>query len=168
VIKYQKWCACIWQAGKLPWICEENKDRDCGDWFSCKGDHWRDIEELTDIAIEDKIPKEEISALYHLTEVRGNNDELALRQLYHNSLVYDITGKSSISKRFAERVIQRNHELEQRLLGRYDIYSIKLIIQCILLLYDDRIADLDHEARRNFFRKNRTVSKTDEATNKKS
>jgi hypothetical protein len=98
----------------------------------------KDIEELTDIAIEDKITKEQISALYHLTEVRENKDELALRQLYHNSLVSEITGKGLMSRRFADRVIQRNHELEQRLLGRYGIYPIKLIMQCILFLYDDR------------------------------
>lgn len=69
-------------------------------------------------------------------------------------LASEITGKSLISKRFADKVIRRNHELiGQSELGKKGINLIKLMMECVLLLYDDRIAHLKRERIADYLRK---------------
>ena len=57
-------------------------------------------------------------------------------------------------------MIQRSHELlGQSPLGKKSVYPIKLMMECVLLLYDDRIADLKRERIAKYFGKHRISSK---------
>ena len=108
------------------------------------------VEELIIIAIEDKIPKEEIIALYDLSQ-KGRKDEIR-RRLDHKILVSEVTGKTLMSKSFSEKLRHFSSELKND--GKlseyystndiishhqcqYSTYPIQLMLECFLILYDD-------------------------------
>ena len=109
------------------------------------------VEELIIIAIEHKIPKEEIIALYELSQ-KGRKDEIRQR-LSHKILVSEVTGKTLMSSSFSEKLRLFSSELKKddKLTQdygtddiishhqyHYDTYPIQLMLECFLILYDDR------------------------------
>ena len=87
----------------------------------------KDVEELTNIAIEDKISWREMMALHQLTENPGS--DAIDRWLNQKVLASEISGESLISKRFADKMIQRSHEiLDESRLGKKTCYPIKLML----------------------------------------
>jgi hypothetical protein len=104
----------------------------------------KDVEELTNIAIEDKISKVQIHNVFHPIKwslVNHWSTEKLLEEVkkYSDSEIAasEIIGRTIISKRFAEKV----HSIISKYHSRP--HDLKLLIQTAILLYNDRTRAAD-------------------------
>lgn len=87
----------------------------------------KDVQELTKIAIEDRIPEEEIRYIYQLA-AQGTLQYIE-PHLKHKIIVSEIVGREIISRRFADKALL--------LLSKYDQRDRTLLLECTMLLYLD-------------------------------
>ena len=99
----------------------------------------KDVEEFTNIAIEDKISKVQINNVFHPIKwslVNHWSTEKLLEEVKKYSdreiAASEIIGRTIISKRFAEKVLSIISKYHSR------PHDLKLLIQTATLLYNDR------------------------------
>jgi hypothetical protein len=89
----------------------------------------QDVLELTRIAVEDEIPKEEIRYMYQ--QAAQGTLQYIEPYLKHKIIVSDIIGRSIISRRFADKALS--------FFTKYDQRDTALLLECTMLLYRDSV-----------------------------
>jgi hypothetical protein len=111
----------------------------------------KNVEELILIAIEDKIPKEEIIALNEVVKTEKGSNFKTHRWLEHKILLSQITGKTFMTERFVYKLLQSSSELEKEIrpaqfgpdddgvIGHHQYLHdpIQLMLECFLILYHE-------------------------------
>ena len=88
----------------------------------------RDVEQLANIAIEDRISKDTIRKYHKIIGKPGLNENLA-EVIEHDITISEITGINTISKKFADKLLS--------ILSKYEFNKEKrIILECIEIMLD--------------------------------
>jgi len=95
-----------------------------------KEDIKRDVKDLACIIVEDRIPRNKILKLYDNSKSFSNPvlKDFVESQLKHDITVSEITGVSTISNRFVDKM--------GAILSRYKEEELQLLLECTLVLLD--------------------------------
>jgi uncharacterized protein (UPF0333 family) len=88
----------------------------------------RDVEQLANIAIEDRISKDTVRKYHKIIDkpgLKGNLTEV----IEHDITISEITGTNTISKKFADKLLS--------ILSKYEFNKEKrIIVECIEIMLD--------------------------------